>query len=212
MKTDTAVHTFTAFVGERCIGAGSIEQVALQAKALAEASPDVVILFFDDRTGSQIDLDLRGSDAEVAARLAGQFLSSAAEADEVEAESPPVPRRRGRPKLGVVAREVTLLPRHWEWLDAKPGSASVTLRKLVDEARRSHAERDRRQQAQNATYSFMSAMAGNREHFEEASRALFAGEGRRFRQLVEHWPADIRRQLERLSAPAFFGESATEET
>lgn len=206
MKTDQAVKIFTAFTGECCIGTGPIETVALLAKPLVQGSPETTVLFFDDDTGREVDLNLRGSDVEVLARLAEQFpptLPAAIEADSDEALEQPAARGRGRPKLGVVAREVTLLPRHWDWLNSRPGSASIVLRKLVDEARRVHAERDERQRAQKATFVFISAMAGDREYFEEASRALFAGERSRFRQFIEAWPTDIRRHAERLAAHAF---------
>lgn len=209
MNSDQANKTYTAFAGERCIGSGPIETVALLAKPLVEASPETTVLFFDDDTGREVDLNLRGSEDEVLARLAAQFPAPVAPEvhanpdaeDGPEAEAPA--RGRGRPKLGVVAREVTLLPRHWDWLNSRPGSASVVLRKLIDEARRVNAERDERQRAQKATFVFISAMAGDREHFEEASRALFAGERGRFRQFIEAWPADIRRHAERLATNAF---------
>ena len=110
-----------------------------------------------------------------------------------------MPRGRGRPKLGVVAREVTLLPRHWEWLNAQPGGASVALRKLIDESRRASGDRDRLRAARDAAYHFMSAMAGDFAHFEEASRALFADDKRRFAELIAGWPADIRDHIVRLA-------------
>jgi hypothetical protein len=94
--------------------------------------------------------------------------------------------------LGVVAREVTLLPRHWDWLAVQPGGASVALRKLVDEARRSSGDRDRTRAAQEATYRFISAIAGNLPGFEEACRALFAHDRRRFGDLIAGWPEDVR--------------------
>jgi hypothetical protein len=106
--------------------------------------------------------------------------------------SAPEPRGRGRPKLGVVAREVTLLPRHWDWLGAQPGGASVALRKLVEEARRASGDRDRSRAARDAAYHFMAVMAGNLARFEEASRALFADDRRRFVELIAGWPGDIR--------------------
>src|SRR5216683_1331922 len=108
-------------------------------------------------------------------------------------------RGRGRPKLGVVAREVTLLPRHWEWLGAQPGGASVALRKLVEEARRASGDRDRGRAARDAAYHFMSVMAGNLPGFEEASRALFADDRRRFAELIAGWPGDIRDHVVRLA-------------
>lgn len=116
-----------------------------------------------------------------------------------------VPRGPGRPKLGVVAREVTLLPRHWEWLNGQPGGASVALRKLVDEARRANDGKDRVRQAREAAYRFMSVMAGNERGFEEATRALFAGDRERFEEFVASWPADVRDHAKRLAAAAFEG-------
>ena len=108
-----------------------------------------------------------------------------------------------RPKLGVIAREVTLLPRHWEWLSSQPGGASVALRKLVEEARRANAGRDRIRQAQEAAYRFVSVLAGNLPGFEEACRALFAGDAARFDSLVQGWPAGVRNHAQRLAARAF---------
>ncbi len=102
------------------------------------------------------------------------------------------PRGRGRPKLGVVAREVTLLPRHWEWLSAQPGGASVALRKLVEQARLTHGERDKTRKAHERAYYFMSAMAGDMPGFEEATRALFANDMRAFGELIAAWPNDVR--------------------
>src|SRR3984957_11907417 len=101
------------------------------------------------------------------------------------------PRGRGRPKLGVVAREVTLLPRHWEWLATQPGGASVALRKLVEEARRTHADKDKIRKAQERAYHFMSAMAGDLPGFEEATRALFADNRSKFKETIGTWPVDV---------------------
>ena len=154
--------------------------------------PDAPIIIFSDATGRSLDLDLRGTDDEIIARLP----VSASPAPDTPATEP---RGRGRPKLGVVAREVTLLPRHWEWLDAQPGGASVALRKLVDDARRASGDRDRSRAARDAAYHFMSTMAGNLANFEEASRALFADDRRRFAGLIADWPVDIRDHIVRLA-------------
>jgi hypothetical protein len=116
------------------------------------------------------------------------------------ASAPEPPRGPGRPKLGVVAREVTLLPRHWEWLNAQPGGASVALRKLVEEARRQNGEKDRVRRARETAYRFMAAMAGNYESFEEAARALFAGDRPRFATMIAAWPQDIRDHATKLAA------------
>src|SRR6202012_4659413 len=128
-----------------------------------------------DETGRTIDVDTRGTQQQVIARLAGIARAYARSADtESEATEAGAGRGRGRPRLGVVAREVTLLPRHWDWLAAQPGGASVTLRKLVEQARRTVSEKDRMRAAQERADHFMLAMAGNFKDFEEASRALFA--------------------------------------
>jgi hypothetical protein len=112
-------------------------------------------------------------------------------------------RKPGRPKLGVVPREVTLLPRHWDWLAGQPGGASVALRKLVEQARRTNQDKDRLRLAQEAAYRFMSTMAGNEPGFEEAARALFAANQVRFSEFVEPWPIDVRDHAKKLAARAF---------
>jgi hypothetical protein len=177
--------TFTAFEGQRRLATGPLADVALAVKRAGNTPAPIAI--FDDRTGRAVDLDLRGSDAEILARLPSD-PSASSPALSISSE----PRGRGRPKLGVVAREVTLLPRHWEWLSAQTGGASVALRKLVDEARRNSGDKDRTREARDAAYHFMSAAAGNLPHFEEASRALFADDRRRFIAEVTDWPEDIR--------------------
>jgi hypothetical protein len=104
--------------------------------------------------------------------------------------------------LGVVAREVTLLPRHWDWLGKQPGGASVTLRKLVEAARRSQSQQDDRREALESAYRFMSAMAGDEIGFEEASRALFAKDHPRLRALIANWPVDLRDHIDLLAQRA----------
>jgi hypothetical protein len=113
------------------------------------------------------------------------------------------PRQPGRPKLGVVAREVTLLPRHWEWLSGQPGGASAALRRLVDAARAANAGKDRIRHAQEAGDRFMAAALGNQPGYEEASRALYAGEESRFAALTQDWPCDLRDCARRMAAAAF---------
>jgi uncharacterized protein len=187
----------TAFLGARRIAAGTLEHVALSVKAALGDDQRLSALVFDDTTGRQIDLDLRGSDDDVVQRLAlHPFVRRVATKE-------PEPRGPGRPKLGVVGREVTLLPRHWEWLSRQSGGASVALRKLVDEARRTHGSRDRIRQAQEATYHFMSAMVGNEPGYEEAARALFAKDRARFDELIGKWPTDVSAHVARLAEAAF---------
>lgn len=191
---------FTAFDGHRHLASGTLPTVALAGKHATANGAAGPVLLFDNATGRSIDVDTRGSDEQVRERLSrepgacapidqqdvsGDALNEAAESA--------APRSRGRPKLGVVAREVTLLPRHWEWLGSQPGGASVVLRKLVEEARRKNADRDARRKAQERAYHFMSAIAGDLAGFEEATRALFAGDAATFDALTAAWPSDIRR-------------------
>ncbi|WP_407177804.1 DUF2239 family protein [Bradyrhizobium sp. STM 3562] len=185
---------FTAFEGQRRLTSGALADVALAVKR-AEPQASEPIAIFSDETGRPIDLDLRGSVDEVLARLTKG--SPAGSAPETVAAGEP--RGRGRPRLGVVAREVTLLPRHWEWLNAQPGGASVALRKLVEQARRAGGDADRQRAARDAAYHFMSAMAGNLPDFEEAARALFADGRRSFVALIATWPPDIRDHVIKLA-------------
>ncbi|MFE1603095.1 DUF2239 family protein [Methylobacterium sp. ID0610] len=183
--------TCTAFQGERRLASGVPWEVALAVKAAQGGADGTPVQVFDDRSGRPLDFDLRGSDAEIVARL------RPAEA------APEAPRMPGRPKLGVVAREVTLLPRHWDWLAAQPGGASVTLRRLVEAARAGGSGREPVRQAQEAADRFMGAMLGNAPGYEEAARALYAGDGARFRALTEDWPVALRDHARRLAGPAF---------
>jgi hypothetical protein len=196
---------FTAFIGPRRLASGPLAEVALAVLKASKSAPAEPVLIFEDANGRPIDLDLRGTEHDVLARLP-QSASKPASISQPSAEEPAAsePRGRGRPKLGVVAREVTLLPRHWEWLGAQPGGASVALRKLVEEARRSGGDRDRSRAARDAAYHFMSAMAGNFPGFEEASRALFADDRQRFAGLIAAWPRDIRDHIVKLA----FGDRA----
>ncbi len=184
----------TAFRGDARLTGGAVVDVALAVKAAMDAEPEAAFLIFDDATGRVIDLDLRGGPEEIAARLTAQA---------------PAPVR-GRPKLGVVAREVTLLPRHWDWLARQRGGASQTLRRLVDEARREDAGRSDTRRAQAAAYAFLVTMAGDRSGFEEAARALFAGDRARFAEEARAWPADVRGHAERLLDAAASPAATTE--
>ena len=186
---------FTAFEGQRRLAAGALAEVALAVKRAEQGQTAEPILIFSDATGRAIDLDLRGDTEAILARLPKPASASAT----AEAETQSEPRGRGRPKLGVVAREVTLLPRHWEWLNAQPGGASVALRKLVEQARRTNGDAERHRAARDAAYHFMSAMAGNLPGFEEASRALFGDDRRSFTRLIAPWPADIRDHVVKLA-------------
>lgn len=190
-----------AFQADRRIAEGAFDEVARALKTAADASPDQTIQVFDLATGAPIDLDLRGSIEEVLARLPRDGGGPQATAEPADAGR----RGPGRPRLGVVAREVTLLPRHWDWLASQPGGASVAIRKLVEQARNVQAGKDRIRHATEAAYRFAHAMAGNRPHYEDAMRALFAGDRAGFETMTQHWPVSIRDHARRLAAPAFAG-------
>ena len=211
----------TAFAGDRLIAGGPLRSVALTARQVLDIDPGASLLIFDDAEQRQVEIDLRGSMAELVQRLAAApddatsnpkaggsaGATTAATAPAIAAaaaksEAPAAPRGRGRPKLGVVAREVTLLPRHWTWLNAQPGGASVALRKLVESARRGNGDGDRRRAGQEATYRFMHAIAGDQPGFEAAARALFAGDLGKLEDAIADWPHDIREHATMLAARA----------
>ncbi len=197
----------TAFRGHEQLAAGALRDVARVVwRAITEAEPHHgAVLVFDDATGRVIDLEMRGDERRMLAHLDATWRTNDVareDAREPDASVDTVPRPRGRPKLGVVAREITLLPRHWEWLATQPGGASVALRKLVDAARRTPADDERAKAARDVAYRFMHAMAGDLSQFEEVIRALYRGDEARFRELIAIWPADIRAYSARLAFPA----------
>jgi hypothetical protein len=169
---------YTAFEGFRKVSFGGAEEVARHLKN----RPQGEILVFEDATGRQVD-----------------SLEAGAKPEAIAEDQALEPRGRGRPRLGVVAKEVTLLPRHWDWLNLQPGGASVALRKLVEEARRTSGDHDRIRAAQESAYRFMSAVAGNLPGFEESARALFAYDRRRFSEMIAAWPDDVRDYAVRLA-------------
>ena len=177
-----------AFNGVRRIAAGDLVDVALAAKALLDDDPTATLLVFDAEA-RPVDIDYRGQPEDMRARLEARFASP--------------PRGPGRPKLGVTAREVTLLPRHWDWLGRQPGGASVALRKLVERGIRDGDGAGRVRRAQEVAYRFMSAMAGDEPGFEEAARALFGGNQAHFEVMTATWPEDIRAHAMALAAGAF---------
>jgi hypothetical protein len=181
---------YTVFTGDRLLGAGQLNEILYQAKeyidAQQRAGTDPAMLIFEDESGRQIDFDFQGSAEQVVARA-----------------MPPSRLGPGRPRLGVVAREVSLLPRHWEWLERQPNGASAALRRLVDEARKHEPPEARARIAMDTTYRVMTALGGDRPGYEEAIRALYAKDRARFTALTKEWPADVLRYLERLSGDAF---------
>ena len=175
-----------AFEGQRLIAAGPLSDVAPAVRGVLNQRPNASVLILADDGSRRVEVDLRGTVAEVAARVAA-----------VETKGP------GRPKLGVVPREVTLLPRHWEWLAAQPGGASVALRKLVEAARKDPRERARA--SRDSAYTFMTTLAGDAPGFEDAVRALYAADREAFETHTAGWPDDVRDHALRLATP-FFGD------
>ncbi len=198
MQTSKPPARFTAFRGSKRVAAGVLAKVAAKVKVEHDQSPGPPILVFDNQTSRLLELDLRGALEDVLGRLAAP--NAAPEPGEQGSRGP------GRPKLGVVAREVTLLPRHWEWLGRQPGGASVALRKLVEEARRAYSAQDRLREARESAYRFMSEVAGDYPGFEEAARALFSGNQAKFHLMSAPWPPDVRRHARELAALAFAAE------
>ncbi len=187
MSLDEPPSNLIVFADLKRIAQGRKAEVLAQ---LRERGDDAPYLVFDEQTGELLDFDVHNR-AGAATPAAGS---------EAQAEAP---RGVGRPKLGVVAREVTLLPRHWDWLNRQPGGASVALRRLVHDASRVNADRDAVRAAREAAYRFMTAIAGALPGFEDAARALFAGERARFEALIAPWPDDVRAHLQQLSAAAW---------
>jgi uncharacterized protein len=183
---DMESSTYSAFSGDTHVFSGELRPLLIHLKELLEADPQRALIIFEDESGRQVEFDFQGTVDDVLAR-----------------EAPPPRTGPGRPKLGVVSREISLLPRHWEWLERQPSGISAALRRLVEEAMKRDPGRQRAQQARAATGRVMTTLAGNRENFEEALRALYAGDGARFRQLVRSWPADIKKHLLRIGEPSF---------
>lgn len=198
----------TVFEGPRRIASGMLLDVAPMAKAAVDRTASdrepLAVLVFEDATSEVLELDWRGTAEAFLARLQAQLANTEQPLTPIEEPpAPDAPRGPGRPSLGVVAREVTLLPRHWSWLGQQTGGTSVALRKLVEAARRGQEAEDRVRQARAVGYKFMSTMAGHAPGFEEASRALFAGDLAAFEAHTATWPVDVCTHLNQLLVNAF---------
>ncbi len=179
--------TYAAFAGDKLVASGDLRTVVLHLKERADRGKADGVLLFEDATGRQLDVSLEGTPEEVLARAIPE----------------PPPQGRGRPKLGVTAREVTLLPRHWEWLERQPHGISATLRRLVDEARKREPDEEVKRNAREAAHRFMTTMGGDRPGYEEALRALYAKDREGFERRIKRWPADVREHATRLAGPSF---------
>ncbi len=174
---------WTAFVGESMIASGSLAEVLTVLKGRFDRGDPALVTVFEDQSGKEFDFDLRGTLKQVLERALPARLPQ---------QGP------GRPKLGVVSREVSLLPRHWRWLEQQPNGASAALRRLVEQEKRRQPAEQRARQAVEAVGRFLTAMAGNLPGYEEATRALWAGQRGRFDDLIRAWPRDIRAHAQRL--------------
>ena len=184
MIYDTNTHC-TAFLGAKRIATGQLTEIARKVKEVIGHDANAPVLIYDDADARPVEIDFRGTVADVLRRLE------------------PKPRGRGRPKLGVEPREVTLLPRHWDWLNKQPGGASAAIRRLIEDARKKHAGQDAKREAQEAAYRFMSSHAGNEYGFQEAARALFADNKDGFAEWTSSWPADVRAYASQLAEKAW---------
>jgi hypothetical protein len=204
LHRDTAAIAFLD--ASQLVAKATLSTVALKVKRAYECNPQAQLLVFDAVSSHVIDLDLRGSDSEIVERLPaatnGKPEAGIAKDDSTENVENSI-RGRGRPKLGVVPREITLLPRHWDWLNQQPGGASVALRKLVEEAKRGSESKQHARAAMESAYRFMAGIAGDQNNYEEASRALFAGDKVGFLKQLATWPDDVRQHLEQLAENAF---------
>jgi len=195
MAPDPGTASFAAFAGHEMIAQGLIEEVALRAKQRVDTDETVRVAIYNDETCRAVDIDYRGSDEEVVARLSTHPMLAP------PAQQPAQPAERrgpGRPKLGVVSREISLLPRHWDWLGQQRGNASATLRRLVDEARKHDEGRDQARQTHEAIHRFLWDMAGDFPYFEEVCRVLDQRDYARLDRLIDEWPRDVRRYVRRL--------------
>jgi len=195
-----------AFSGEKCVAEGNPEQVVTYLKSLIEKQPESQLLVLNAVTSRIIELDFRDSPATI---LANQFrpAEEAAVAPASIGNSVEVQKRgRGRPKLGVVSREVTLMPRHWDWLSNQTGGASVALRRLVEQARHSNEGKDKRRAAQNSAYRFMTVLAGDAPGYEEAIRSLYADDMQGLLKNIASWPPDVAIHAELLARMAITGD------
>lgn len=191
--------TFTAFTEGKSISNGNLKSVIRDSKAYRAKHSHASILIFEDADGSWFDVDLNGSLALILKTLPARAPVTIEEETEAPVLQAPT---RGRPKLGVVSKEVTLLPRHWEWLSSQKGGASVTLRKLVETAKKTSAIKEKTRRAEDACNQFIVSIAGDYSNYEEATRALYASEYKAFEKSIKGWPEDIKQYAMRLLTPA----------
>lgn len=189
MTHPTSSFSHLAFAGDEIIARGALPDVALAVHRALQSGEQRPVIVLESATSQVVDLDLRGSDQDIVQRLA----TAADCSTDAASNRAPGP---GRPRLGVVSREVSLLPRHWDWLKSQRGGASATLRRLIDDARKQGRVRDEASRLQEAIDRYLRVMAGDRPNYEEALRAFYAHRDADLRNLVAAWPADVRSHLD----------------
>lgn len=187
-------NSYSVFEGTKLFFQGPLDEVVLKIKKRLGKANHGDILIFSNFTGKVIDFNFHGTEKDIVRRLE-VFVS---EGDLKPSAGP------GRPKLGVMSREVSLLPRHWEWLATQSGGASAALRALVTEAIRKESGSVSIKQAQERTYKFMSVMGGDLKGYEEALRALYKKDVEKFISHIDEWPRDIKNHTKDLAEPVFF--------
>ena len=190
----TVNSTYTAFDGFHKLITDSLEEVLLVVKKRLKSHREAQILIFSDLTGKQMDFDLSGSSDDILERYK-IFKAQAVPAQSVV----------GRPKLGVVAREISLLPQQWEWLNQQTGGSSAAIRLLIDEKMKINlsSEKMKTKMAQEVTYKFLSAIAGDLPHFEEAIRFLYRADRKKFMEMTLSWEVDIVEHALKLAKDVF---------
>jgi uncharacterized protein len=188
--------TYTAFEGGNLVSKGPLPEVILKVKRRIGKAENSAVLIFSDATGNTMDFNFQGTEKDVLKRL-----------EVFVGEDPAEATGRGRPRLGVVSREVSLLPRQWEWLASQSGGASAVLRRLVDEAKRKTSDGNTIKQVQERTYKFMSVTAGDLKGYEEALRALYKKDQKAFALRMEGWPEDVKAHALDLARPVFAAET-----
>ena len=185
--------TYTAFEGFQICAHGSLDSVAISIKQRLKKDPTTQFLIFSNSSGKQMDLDLSGSQKVILERL------KIYQASHFSPATGP-----GRPKLGVISREVSLLPQHWEWLSNQSGGASATIRRLVDEKIKEPVSAENQiKQAQEVVYRVLSSLAGNLPNYEDVIRFLYRRDKKSFRNAMSDWPKDVVSHTMALSKRVF---------
>jgi len=185
------------FVGWELVARGTLDEVVAACRLASAQRPNQRTAFFDDVSGHAVEAPV----APTATRSPSEGVSPivrsapAAEREASDATGPQRKRGPGRPRLGVVSREVSLLPRHWEWLSAQRGGTSATLRRVIDAARKADGGTTERRRTIDAAHRFLWDIAGDLPCFEELTRALYAEQFQRVADLSCSWPTGVRQQL-----------------